>query len=115
MATRQSSPELRRKVFGLNAAVPYGIDQEEIRMHTANDQVSTERLAYRENPDPSFLTYGPKTRREFMNFLAWGRLGERSGERSGDRLQWRWTLAGGGPCGSLGSSIVAGFVRYLRP
>ncbi len=66
------TPELRRKVFGLNAAVPYGIDQEEIRMHTANDQVSTERLAYRENPDPSFLTYGPKTRREFMNFLKWG-------------------------------------------
>ena len=66
------TPELRRKVFGLNAAVPYGIDAEEIRSLTRNDIVSTEKLAYRENPQPTFLTYGPKTRREFLNFLDWG-------------------------------------------
>ena len=66
------TPELRRKVFGLNAAVPYGIDQEEIQRLTAADFISTEKLAYQENPQPSFLTYGPKTRRQFLNFLKWG-------------------------------------------
>lgn len=66
------TPELRRKVFGLNASVPYGIDEAEIRLLTANDMVSAEKLAYLENPSPSFLTYGPKNRREFLNFLKWG-------------------------------------------
>ena len=59
-------------MFGLNAAVPYQIDQSEIRALTANDIVTTEKLAYQENPQPSFLTYGPKNRREFLNFLKWG-------------------------------------------
>ena len=66
------TPELRRKVFGLNAAVPYGIDQEEIMKLTAVDSLSTEKLAYQENPQPNFLTYGPKNRREFLNFLKLG-------------------------------------------
>ncbi len=66
------TPALRAKVFGLNAAVPYGIDDAEIRLHTANDVVATERLAYRQDPQPNFLTYGPKTRREFLNLLKWG-------------------------------------------
>lgn len=63
--------ELRRKVFGLNAARPYGIDEPEIRSLTSNDFVSAEKLAYQEDPRPNFLTYGPKTRREFLNFLKW--------------------------------------------
>ncbi len=66
------SPVLRRKVFGLNAAIPYGIDQEEIGSLTSNDFISLEKLTYQENPQPSFLTYGPKNRREFLNFLKWG-------------------------------------------
>ena len=66
------TPELRRKVFGLNAAVPYGIDQDEIMKLTAVDSLSTEKLAYQENPQPNFLTYGPKNRREFLNFLKLG-------------------------------------------
>ncbi len=64
--------ELRRKVFGLNAAKPYQIDQDEIRALTASDMVSLEKIAYQENPQPSFLTYGPKNRREFLNFLKLG-------------------------------------------
>jgi len=38
----------------------------------ADDLVSMEKLAYQEDPQPSFLTYGPKTRREFINLLKWG-------------------------------------------
>jgi hypothetical protein len=59
-------------VFGLNAALPYQIDEAEIRALTANDFVASEKLAYQQDPQPSFLTHGPKTRREFMNFLKWG-------------------------------------------
>ena len=66
------SPAMRRKVFGLNAALPYQIDEAEIRALTANDFVASEKLAYQQDPQPSFLTHGPKTRREFMNFLKWG-------------------------------------------
>jgi hypothetical protein len=42
-----------------------------VRKYTQRDRLARERLAYRERPDPHFLTYGPKTRREFLNLLAW--------------------------------------------
>ena len=65
------TPELRAKVFGLNAAKPYNISTIEIRMLNGSDQVASEKRAYQENPQPSFLTHGPKNRREFLNFLKW--------------------------------------------
>jgi uncharacterized protein len=33
--------------------------------------VAKERREYREEPDPTFLTHGPKTRREFLNLKSW--------------------------------------------
>jgi uncharacterized protein len=66
------TPQLRSKVFGLNAARPYEISAEEINRFVAADQISQRKLAYLENPQPHFRTYGPKTRREFMNFLSLG-------------------------------------------
>ncbi|MEQ8953160.1 MAG: amidohydrolase family protein [Gammaproteobacteria bacterium] len=66
------TPELRQKVFGLNAVGPYGIEQEEVRRFLAADQVSNDKIAYQQDPQPTFLTYGPRTRREFLNFLKWG-------------------------------------------
>jgi hypothetical protein len=33
------------------------------------DSVSRERIAYLENPQQYFRTYGPKTRREFLQYL----------------------------------------------
>ena len=67
------TPELRRKVFGQNALKIYPVAAEVAAKHLAGDRVERERLEYREDPDPSFLTHGPKTRREFLNLLAWGR------------------------------------------
>jgi len=64
--------ELRKKVFGVNATVPYQIDHQEIRVQAATDAITKEKLAYQENPQPSFLTHGPRNRREFLNFLHWG-------------------------------------------
>jgi uncharacterized protein len=63
---------MRRKVFGLNAARPYNISAQEIQSFLAADQVSRRKLAYLDNPQPHFRTYGPKTRREFLNFLKLG-------------------------------------------
>jgi len=66
------SSKLRQKVFGLNATVPYKVDQREIRSQASNDAITKEKQAYQENPQPSFLTHGPKNRREFLNFLRLG-------------------------------------------
>jgi uncharacterized protein len=63
------TPALRRKVFGLNAAKPYGLDVETVRRYTAADAVAKEKAAYAERPNPAFATYGPKTRRQFVNLL----------------------------------------------
>jgi predicted TIM-barrel fold metal-dependent hydrolase len=60
------TPALRAKVFGLNGAKVYGISAGEIKKVIAADGVSRDKLAYEENPQPHFLTYGPKTRREFL-------------------------------------------------
>jgi predicted TIM-barrel fold metal-dependent hydrolase len=65
------TPQLRAKIFGLNATRPYGISATEVQRRTRRDTVAGERLAYREHPEPHFRTRGPKTRREFLNLLAW--------------------------------------------
>jgi len=41
----------------------------EIKKYTSRDLVSRERSAYLENPQPHFETYGPKTRRAFLEYL----------------------------------------------
>ena len=65
------TPPVRAKIFGINATRPYAISADEGKKHTRADRVATERLAYREHPEPHYLTYGPKTRREFLNLLRW--------------------------------------------
>ena len=67
----QLTPELRAKVFGLNAAKPYALSPAEIKRRTAADAVQRQRVAYAELPNPSFSTYGPRTRREFFNLRQW--------------------------------------------
>ena len=52
------TPALRAKIFGLNGAKIYGVTP---TVHKA----SNER-------DPHFMTYGPKTRRQFLDFLRIG-------------------------------------------
>jgi predicted TIM-barrel fold metal-dependent hydrolase len=65
------TPSLRAKVFGLNAAKPYKLSPAEILQRTKGDAVAQNRLAYSEAPNPSFTTYGPRTRREFLNLRQW--------------------------------------------
>jgi hypothetical protein len=63
------TPALRARIFGRNAAKVYGLSADEVKRYTSRDRVSRERIAYRENPQPHFETYGPKTRREFLSYL----------------------------------------------
>lgn len=67
----EMTPPLRAKIFGLNAARVYGIGPEEVKKHIRADSLARERQVYREQPQPHFRTYGPKTRREFLNLLRW--------------------------------------------
>jgi hypothetical protein len=67
----QITPQLRARIFGLNATRPYKISAEEVKKRARGDRVARERLAYLENPMPHYLTYGPKTRREFLNLVRW--------------------------------------------
>jgi predicted TIM-barrel fold metal-dependent hydrolase len=65
------TPALRAKIFGLNAARVYAISPDEVKKHTRADPIIEQRSAARANPDPHYLTYGPKTRRQFLNLLGW--------------------------------------------
>jgi Predicted metal-dependent hydrolase of the TIM-barrel fold len=68
------TPALRAKVFGLNAAGPYQVTPEEIKQRAVTDRVGRIKQAYLEDPEPSFLTNGPRTQREFLQ-LHWLRKG----------------------------------------
>jgi len=63
------TPEIRAKIFGLNAAKVYGLSAAEIKKYTSSDRIFDEKQAYSERADPHFQTYGPKTRREFLRYL----------------------------------------------
>ena len=61
--------KLRAQIFGLNAARPYRIDVDEVLKRARHDDIERRRANYREHPDPHFLTFGPKNRREFLTNL----------------------------------------------
>jgi len=62
------TPALRAKIFGRNALKVYAIDPALLKKHLAKDRVTREREASRAEPDPAFVTYGPRSRREFVTF-----------------------------------------------
>jgi predicted TIM-barrel fold metal-dependent hydrolase len=64
------TPQLRAKIFGLSGAKVYGLSAAEVKKYTRRDSISSQKLAYAERPEPHFRTYGPKTRREFLNLRA---------------------------------------------
>jgi predicted TIM-barrel fold metal-dependent hydrolase len=61
--------EIKAKVFGLNASRPYGIDPRAVREEMRKDEVEKLKQAYLERPMRTYLTYGPRTRREFFDLL----------------------------------------------
>jgi predicted TIM-barrel fold metal-dependent hydrolase len=68
------TPELKRKILGLNGAKAYGIDPAKQRYAIKNDDIDKLRMAYREDPRsvpmPDRRHYrGPRTRKELLGFL----------------------------------------------
>lgn len=61
--------EMKAKIFGLNAANAYGLNVEELKKASLDDAGARMKAEYREDPNPGFQTYGPKTRREFFSLL----------------------------------------------
>ncbi len=66
------TPAIRAKIFGLNALRIYPVPADVLERHVKADRVAALRQDYQERRDPHFATYGPKTRREFLNLRAWG-------------------------------------------
>ncbi|HEX6218127.1 MAG TPA: amidohydrolase family protein [Sphingomicrobium sp.] len=56
------TPEAKRQIFGLNAARVYGLDVPGIR----TSGLEQSRVTYREQANPSFASYGPASRRQFL-------------------------------------------------
>lgn len=54
--------EARRKIFGLNAARVYALDVPAV----SGGKLSERRAEYRHDPNPSFRSFGPETRRQFL-------------------------------------------------
>jgi predicted TIM-barrel fold metal-dependent hydrolase len=63
------TPEIRKKVFGLNGARVYGIDPPR-QKKAEGDALGVRKAAYRERAAPTFATFGPRTEREFIALLA---------------------------------------------
>ena len=55
--------EVKRKIFGLNGARVYGIDVAALHRRGT---LAERRAAYRADPNPTFNTYGPQSRRDFL-------------------------------------------------
>jgi len=65
------TPAVKRKILGLNALKPYRLEADVLRHHLGADAVQTARADYRQIADPHYRTFGPKTRREFINLMKW--------------------------------------------
>jgi hypothetical protein len=63
------TPEVRARVFGLNAAQVYGVDVSAMRCAIREDELSGARASLDPAQRRSFRQYGPRTRREFFAFL----------------------------------------------
>ena len=63
------TPELRARIFGLNAARVYQVELDDVLRTAESDPIAQRREAYRENPNPHFQTFGPKTRQEYLTQL----------------------------------------------
>jgi hypothetical protein len=64
------TPELKAKVFGLNGARVYGVEVPERKKKAQSDAVGRRKASYREQADPTFETFGPRTDREFEALLS---------------------------------------------
>ncbi len=63
------TPEAKRKIFGLNAARLHNIDVAAMKNRNKMDALSRLRESYADRRNPTFLTYGPKTKADFDRLI----------------------------------------------
>ena len=68
----QLTAAAKRRIFGLNAAAIHDIDVESMRNEIEASPFAKRRREYARNPNPSFATYGPKTRAAFRRLIMRG-------------------------------------------
>ena len=66
------SDVVRSKIFAANALKIYGLESSEVSEQLRSDAVGISKHNYLNRPDPKFVTYGPRTRREYLRLKAWG-------------------------------------------
>jgi hypothetical protein len=57
---------IKAKIFGLSSAKIYGIEPAEVTRLAHCDAIGRAKANYATHSDPTFKTYGPRTRREFL-------------------------------------------------
>lgn len=62
------TPGIKADIFGLNAAPLYGVDLAMVRKRGSLDALDRMKAQYREEPTPSFETYGPRNAAEWRRF-----------------------------------------------
>lgn len=65
----QITKAMKARIFGLNGARVYGLDPQKIEQLREADRVGRIKQAYARQPNPSYQTHGPKSRREFFKLL----------------------------------------------
>jgi predicted TIM-barrel fold metal-dependent hydrolase len=69
------TPDIKRKILGLNAARVYGVDPNVVRRKVTADDLAALRLAYRHDrrsvPMSAHRFHGPRTWREYLSFRRW--------------------------------------------
>lgn len=61
---------MKANIFGLNAARVYNLNVGQIKAQSTADALGRIKAQYVERPNPSYQTFGPKTRRDFFTMLA---------------------------------------------
>ncbi len=69
------TPEVKRKILGLNAARAYGVDPNVVRPKLGNDDITKLKLARADDPRSVPVSphrpHGPRTWREYLAFRRW--------------------------------------------
>lgn len=64
------TPVMRQLIFGRNAAKIYGLNVPQLKTTLRDDEITHLKNEYRNAANPSFETFGPKTRRAFLKALS---------------------------------------------
>ena len=63
------TPQIMRKILGLRSLKAHSLEANASRQHFGRDEVEIARASYQPEADLYFQTFGPMTRRNFLNLM----------------------------------------------